>query len=392
MELRPGISFDIDEKTYTYVGVRADSEGTSPQVVARAVGEEGLHTLFAPKDLEVRASNFWIGTQELTHEGLVQQYEGQVDLLKKTGIVRELSSGAFGITGIDGKEYPVPQLEDIQRHILEHPEKYREKIDQGFNKPLLVPFGAPLELMLDALRKSIEDHFVEAETAGVTKEDEKKPLRQPDPEKTRLFYTDGKPVLLDLEPLAKQYVNTQKSDFFEHIDRKNYLLYFPEDFSRDPKGKFKSQILSENDMPFPGWSVILIQDVPNPRPEQEKGGRVEYPFELYPEEYIEGRQQKTVYRHERFLTPEDWIIYQLVHLEEMNELIDDTTTVYLLGCMFDPNNPDYLNMGSILFVGWDGGFERPTLDDNEGTTLTFWAETEFSTMEAAAVRSAVAIE
>ena len=48
-----------------------------------------------------------------------EQYEKQVELMQRLGVVKSLESGEFGIEGIDGKEYPMPTPEQVNQRIEE---------------------------------------------------------------------------------------------------------------------------------------------------------------------------------------------------------------------------------------------------------------------------------
>src|SRR3989339_1211158 len=85
------------------------------------------------------------------HYHLCEQYDSQVSLLEQVGILKE---GA--ITGIDGKIYPIPTLEQIAMRLFERRETLRTKHDQGFTKLLLVPFG----MSLDTLRETFKQFLL----------------------------------------------------------------------------------------------------------------------------------------------------------------------------------------------------------------------------------------
>jgi hypothetical protein len=151
------------------------------------------------------------------------------------------------------------------------------------------------------------------------------------------------------------------------------LVYHPTSFDpKDHQGKTKAQILeeqSQNPSFFPGWTIHLLQPSnPNnpsslgiaPIPQQDKGtsyGQDPYhPLDLStpsrpdleanktPEEYLFLLQSShdnpdSSYHLETGLTPEDWIIAFITHLQETGQPLDNygmgtQSTCFLTGAFF----------------------------------------------------------
>ena len=265
---------------------------------------------------------------------LKKQYDLQVELLTEVGI---LENGT--ILGIDGKRYSIPTLEQITVRLFERRETLKTKYDQGFTKLLLVPFG----MSLDALQETFKQFLLS--------------YKQNNP--TFDFDTN--------EPLwiGEGYQGADTGDSPK-------LVYYPQSFTKESHGgKTKMEILKTNyqlptltptQSPFPGWTIHLLQPsdptdshslgfalIPRqgqgtpqgdltPRPHLEAGKT--------PNEYLSILQSSQdnpdpPYSHESGMTPEDWIMAFILHLQETGKPLDDawnpTNTenfCYLIGAFF----------------------------------------------------------
>jgi hypothetical protein len=77
---------------------------------------------------------------------------------------------------------------------------------------------------------------------------------------------------------------------------------------------------------FPGWRIILTEKNINIPAEGEGkiiNGRKQLEANKPPKEYLEIMQTDSAYQSETGLTPEDWQIKLLTHLEKTNQVIDD---------------------------------------------------------------------
>lgn len=75
-----------------------------------------------------------------------------------------------------------------------------------------------------------------------------------------------------------------------------------------------------------GWSLILVEDLPNiPRANQGKtlGERTQIEEGKSPIEYLAMLKNNEFYQGEVGMTPEEQIFYAIMHLEKINQVIDD---------------------------------------------------------------------
>jgi hypothetical protein len=92
---------------------------------------------------------------------LREQYESQREILQRTGILEKLSSGEMGIKGIDGKEYAFPTYQEMTKRMRENKEMLKTKIEQGFIKLLIVPFGMKLDDLIEKYKEVLWRHYKE---------------------------------------------------------------------------------------------------------------------------------------------------------------------------------------------------------------------------------------
>ncbi len=268
--------------------------------------------------------------------GLKEQYQQQRDILEKTGVLEQLSSGELGIKGIDGTEYPLPSYREIAQKFREKKELLKTKTKQGFTKLVLVPFGMKLEDLIQKYKQTLVKHFQEG----------------------KLFFTkkDANDPNEALVPITADMFNANEPvwvwDGYQEADTTGKLIYFPKEFSANHQGSTKKEFLEQRQQ---GWEVILLEDMPNIPKEGEgktHGGRTQLdtkgssikPFIASgtttpsPKEYLKALQEDPQYQHEQGLLPEDWLIYALTMLEEQNQIIDDYSgngkVSYNLGAYF----------------------------------------------------------
>ena len=241
---------------------------------------------------------------------LKKQYDSQVELLEEVGI---LESGT--ILGIDGYEYPIPTLEQIATRLFERRKELFTKHDQGFTKLLLVPFGMSLDILRETLKQFLLTYKKDHQTFDLNTDD----------------------------PLWT-WENYQGADVGDCPN----LVYYPMSFDKhDHQGKTKAQILEErknNQAHFLGWTVQLFQpsNPTNPHspgfaliprqgqgtPQGDKNPRPPLEAGKTPMEYLSlllsSKDNKdSPYFQESSLTPEDWIIAFMLHLQETGEPLDN---------------------------------------------------------------------
>lgn len=246
---------------------------------------------------------------------LREQYESQKKILIDVGILEQLSSGKSGIKGIDGKEYPLPTYEGILERMEKKHEMLMQKAEQGFNQLLLVPFGMSLNTLIERYKARLLIHHQQGKLLGTKRE-----LTEPD---EQLALDTAQPVGM--------------WSGYQQADAEGKLVYYPKEFSEQHGGKTKAEVIKEQS----GWSILLIEDLPNiPREGQAKtiGGRpqldtVGSSMRSYmsagetvpsPSEYLAALQDdQNVYRFEEGMTPEGQLMYALKQLEETNQVVDD---------------------------------------------------------------------
>ena len=237
---------------------------------------------------------------------LPKQYEEKVKILNRLGILEILPEAKdIGIVGIDGKEYVLPEIEEIKAKIEENKEIFETKIRQGFTDLNIVPFGTSLQKLINIMEKAILKHHQEGKlfTARKNLEDENEPLQK-----------------LELDENQPLY----KWEGYENADTEGKLVYYPQEFTKDNhQGKTKREILAETQK---GFIVILQEKNPN-IPKENQGeiinGRKRLEANKTSNDYLKLLQTEEQYQNEQGKTPEEWITKFLTTLEKHNQVIDD---------------------------------------------------------------------
>ena len=103
------------------------------------------------------------GSSELFEKlDIETQYNQRHETLSNIGLLEKLSTGQEGIVGIDGKEYPMPTIEEIKARIVEKEAMLETKIEQGFTKLILVPFAAKLSNLTKSYSDTIKKKALSA--------------------------------------------------------------------------------------------------------------------------------------------------------------------------------------------------------------------------------------
>src|SRR3989338_564380 len=124
---------------------------------------------------------------------LPRQYEEKAKLLNRLGLLEILpEKKEIGLTGINGREYPIPKREDIEKIIRENRELYEAKMKQGFTEMEIVPFGLQLE---QRLIKTAEKAILKHHQAG------------------KLFYARRNPED-EIEPLVTAELDANQPPWF----------------------------------------------------------------------------------------------------------------------------------------------------------------------------------
>jgi hypothetical protein len=245
-----------------------------------------------------------------------EQWDSQIATLSKSGILEIFTeSQELGIRGIDGKEYPVPEAEDIAQYLEANKEMIEKKMEQGFTKLILEPFAISLDVLTEKYTQSILRHFKEGTLLATKKNPE-------DPD-----------VPLDLDVNQPLW----KWDGYNNADGEGKLVYDPKEFSQNHGGKTKIEILTESGQ---GWNIWLLEDMPNiPRENkgEEIGERKQIEANKTPNEYLK-ITGTGVYEDESGITPEVDIMCAITQLEETNQVSNDYagngSASYQLGAYF----------------------------------------------------------
>jgi len=356
-ELRSGIlafchEFDIPVETLKSkeaFGAELASKRIPPEHMAQAVFlfQRLEHLITNKEPFREKISEALEYTDRLYN--LKEQYAAQAELLERVGILKE---GA--IIGIDGNKYPIPNLEQIAQRLYERREELKTKRDQGFTKLLLVPFGMSLDTLCETFKQFL------------------------------LFYQQTHPAFV---------LNTNNFLYtwgggFKGVDTKNppKIVYNPQSFDSNHQSQTKTQILEEqtdnqDSSSFPGWKVHLFQPfdpagqeskgfVSIPRQGQGKTQGKENPrpdleANKTPEDYLFFLQQAqndpdSPYFQEFGLTPEDWILAFMTHLNETGEPLDNyqnnTDNIAYLTGVFSPSSV------YVSYACWERASRQACLD------------------------------
>jgi hypothetical protein len=239
---------------------------------------------------------------------LSEQYATQLNLLKKAKLVETREDGAAYMRAIDGQDYPVPTLEDITIRILERQEFFETKADQKFVKLLLVPFGMPLDDLIARFKQYLLD------------------------------YKNAHPGF-DLDKTEPVWMWEAG---YGSADVTGFLVYDPKSFDRDHQGKTKAQILETGD----AWRILFLQSARGNKGFRgiPRGGKGTTEGTATPRPDIETGKTPIQYlfsapEGEHGMTPEEWMLLFMAHLEETGEPIDDfvngtDSAAYLTGAYF----------------------------------------------------------
>jgi len=254
-----------------------------------------------------------IRTDKLTIE---KEYARCIASLTRAGILTFLPGyRRTGITGSDGKEYPVPTREQVEKLLDNNRELANTKALQGFGRLELVPMAMPLHRLLGLLEAAVVRHAAKGQIY-----------------QTRCNASD---------PLVPVRVNNDKQvwvwDTLKQLTDTDELVYFPMEYSVNHRGQTKAEAAGNTRIcAVQGWSVGLVEDVPvMPQPGQGQilAGRKQLETGFAPREYLETLQQEP-YRGETGKTLEDFITGFLIRLEETDEVSHDrydNNSVWCLG-------------------------------------------------------------
>ena len=244
---------------------------------------------------------------------LPKQYEEKVKILRKLGLLEILPEAKdYGITGIDGQEYVLPEMEEIKETIKKDKEIFETKMKQGFTDLNIIPFGSPLEKLIKILEKTILKHHKEGKlfTAKKNLEDENEPLQKLE------LYAD-----CDTNPEHSPLYVWEEG--YEDADTENKIVYYPQEFSKNHQGQTKREMLNKTKR---GFIVTLHEKNPNIPKENANeviNGRKRLEANKTSNDYLKMLQTEKQYQNEQGRIPEEWITKFLTILEKYNQVIDD---------------------------------------------------------------------
>lgn len=234
-----------------------------------------------------------------------KEYACSIDALNGAGILTLLPcSKKSGVVGLDGKEYPVPDLEQVKELFAKHKELVRKKSAQGCDRLQLTPMAISLLYLFDLMQVAILKHAAEG----------------------KIFQTRRSPS----EPLLPVRVNKEKQvwvwDTLRQAIVTDSLAYFPREYTVNHGGQAKSEVIHDGRIcGVPGWSVGLVESLPMMPGQGEGrtiGGRKQLEIGESPNEYLHMLQSEE-YKEESGLTLEDFITQFLTHLATTDEVSRD---------------------------------------------------------------------
>ncbi len=227
-------------------------------------------------------------------------YESQIQSLQAIGFIEKNRDEALGFTDIENNFHEIPSLDAVQKHFISIP-GIKEKVEQGFRRLLIVPFGAPLDSLREKTIKLVLKHANEE----------------------KLLDKNNKKLELDYE---RVFVT---ASYFEGVDVGEDLVYYPETFNViDNKGLTKRQLLSNKNIhaPFSGYHVLLLQEdmtIPREGKGNKKKDRPQLEAGESANDYLEMLKTNPTYSKEVGFTPEDWLTLFSTNLDQTNQVINN---------------------------------------------------------------------
>ncbi|MBU3955873.1 hypothetical protein KJ633_05375 [bacterium] len=245
-----------------------------------------------------------------------KEYDRCVSALNRAGILMSLpKSESTGVIGIDGKEYPIPNREQLAEIFAHNRELVGRKVLQGFDRLELTPMAMSTTLLIELMKAAIIEHAADGKIY-----------------QTRRSSSD---------PLIPVRVHKEKHVWLWETLRqtleKNGLVYFPQEYSVNHRGQTKLEVINNGRIcAAAGWSVGLIESF-SVMPEQGQGrtlgGRRQLEIGFSPNEYLQTLRSEA-YEGETGKTLEDFITKFLTRLVTANEVsndVDDKNALWCLG-------------------------------------------------------------
>jgi len=288
---------------------------------------------------------------------LEKEYARTITALNRTGILTLLPrSENLGVIGIDGKEYSVPNQEQLNEVFTRNKELVDSKMRQGFTQLQLTPIAIPTSQLIDRVKTAVLKHAAAGKIIQ-TKEnstDAEIPVR----------VNTGEPIWI--WDRVRQAVDTPN------------LVYFPQAHTdRNHQGFTKEEVMQKTRLcAVPGWSVGLIEPIPiMPRQGQGKvmGGRKQLEEYSTPRDYLRTLSTPT-YQGETGWTPEDFLTHFIIQLETTNQVSHDrhdSNALWLLGS-YMPNSMPNAELVPVGYWDRDAGRRMRLSAHRTGNRLRAW--------------------
>ena len=277
------------------------------------------------KRLEILAEKEWTSFEQILK--LKERYQEDIVAYREEGILEEFSKGQEGIKDENGKEYPVPSIQEIKARLRQNAEFFLEKAATMINpRLLLTPFALSLETFQNKYGELIKTKKKQGKLKGV----------------------DGQDLPVNMkEPV---YLS----------DELKKLRYFPKWEKKGNEIKAIGGINKEEAIEqIGGWRILIIEDIPK-APEKGQGQEKEMTTkkgEIKRRKQVEGgldaaeQYELLKQQNEEGLVPEDWFSFALLYLKKNNVVLDDDqkTNYYcrLLGAVSAS--------GSVPYAYWSRG-------------------------------------
>jgi len=247
----------------------------------------------------------------------VEQYRRQVAIMER---LRMLKRGDHAITGIDGEKYSLPDETEFREILEKEKEMILRKKEQGLGRIMLVPFGMPLETLIEIYGEALKAHF-RVKKLFYPKENTDEPDELIPPE----MFNKENPVWISSEWLDENKPVGQRGG-----DISGDIVYYAEKLEAGNKGGglTKSEVLQKQKKKksaTAGWRILMVETedvIPREIKGKTKGGRKQIEAGKSANEYMEILKSPE-YAHEQGMSLEDWLMHAIVTLEEKNQVLDD---------------------------------------------------------------------
>lgn len=166
---------------------------------------------------------------------LSHQYDQQLDSLRSAGLIEVMPEiGGYGIYDITGAAQPMPILAEIVQGIDKiKGELLLQKVSQGFENFLIVPFGLSIKKMIEGYKKTLTSKIYER----------------------RFYDANGESLSLSIsEPINIVDPKLIGSD----EDQEDQIVYFNEPRQGFRTGRTKAQLLNKGH----AFEIKLVEDLP----------------------------------------------------------------------------------------------------------------------------------